>query len=184
MVTAGLFSFSVFSLSFPVSHISLPLSSAGFVVTAFSSINEIREEVVKKANNLYGEYVEEGLKQNPAFKGFGMKYIEFAKDEPELFKLLFMTDENKIFSGNFLPNYDMYSPKVLCVLENTYMMTEEAARRLYNHMSVYAFGFAALYAQGITIFSMDEISRMISEVFAAMVKNDDCIDIEYLKKLL
>ena len=140
-------------------------TSTAPIFTAFNSVEEIRDEVVRKANALYGEYIKEGLKQIPAFKGAGMKYIEFAKDEPELFKILGI---NKKFTDNFLPAYDENSPEVLNVLENKYGMSNETARKLYNHMSVYAFGFASLYAQRIYLFTMEDISRMISEVYAAM----------------
>ena len=140
-------------------------TSTAPIFTAFNSVEEIRDEVVRKANALYGEYIKEGLKQIPAFKGAGMKYIEFAKDEPELFKILGI---NKKFTDNFLHAYDDNSPEVLNVLENKYGMSNETAKKLYNHMSVYAFGFASLYAQRIYLFTMEDISRMISEVYAAM----------------
>lgn len=142
-------------------------TSTAPIFTAFNSVEEIRDEVVKKANALYGEYIKEGLKQTPAFKGVGMKYIEFAKDEPELFKILGI---NKKFKDNFLPAYDDNSPEVLNVLENKYGMSNETAKKLYNHMSVYAFGFASLYAQRIYLFTMEDISRMLSEVYTAMTE--------------
>lgn len=142
-------------------------TSTAPIFTAFNSVDEIRDEVLRKANALYGEYIKEGLKQTPAFKGVGMKYIEFAKDEPELFKILGI---NKNFTDNFLPAYDDNSPQVLNVLENKYGMSNETARKLYNHMSVYAFGFASLYARRIYLFTMEDISRMLSEVYAAMTE--------------
>ena len=142
-------------------------TSTAPIFTAFNSVDEIRDEVVKKANALYGEYIKEGLKQTPAFKGVGMKYIQFAKDEPELFKILGI---NKKFTDNLLPAYDDNSPEVLNVLENKYGMSDEAAKKLYNHMSVYAFGFASLYAQRIYLFTMEDISRMLSEVYTAMAE--------------
>ena len=142
-------------------------TSTAPIFTAFNSVEEIRDEVVKKANALYGEYIKEGLKQTPAFKGVGMKYIQFAKDEPELFKILGI---NKNFTDNFLPAYDDNSPEVLNVLDNKYGMSNETAKKLYNHMSVYAFGFASLYAQRIYLFTMEDISRMLSEVYTAMTE--------------
>ena len=140
-------------------------TSTAPIFTAFNSVEEIRDEVVKKANELYGEYIKEGLKEPLAFKGVGIKYIQFAKDEPELFKILGI---NKKFTDNFLPAYDDNSPEVLNVLENKYGMSNEAAKKLYNHMSVYAFGFASLYAQRIYLFTMEDIGRMLTEVYTAM----------------
>lgn len=153
-------------------------TSTAPIFTCFNSIEEIQEEVVKKANSLYGEYIRDGLKQTPPFKGVGMKYIEFAKNEPELFKIL---NIKKDFTTNFLPAYDDNSPKVLGVLESKYGMSLETAKKLYNHMSVYAFGFASLYAQRIYLFTMDDISQMMSEIFTAMIKNEQGGEADFFK---
>lgn len=147
-------------------------TSTAPIFTAFHSIEEIQKEVMEKARSLYSEYIQKGLKQEPAFKGVGMKYIEFAKDEPELFKVLFMSDEKENLVAHFLPSYDDNFPEVLEVLRSAYGISMEAAKKLYNHMSVYAFGFATLYAQRIYMFTMEDISRMLSEVFAAMIKKE------------
>ena len=68
-------------------------TSTGPIFTAFTSIEEIQNEVLHRAKDWYARYIQEGLKQIPAFKGAGMAYIRFAKDEPELFRLLFMAGD-------------------------------------------------------------------------------------------
>lgn len=145
-------------------------TSTAPLFTVFDSIGEIRDEVIKKAKTLYTDYLREGLGQTVPFKGAGMKYIEFAKDEPELFKLLFMSGNGSETITHFLPEFDENSPTVLEALKDSRGIDSEKARRLYNHMSVYAYGFASLFAQGINIFTMDDIARMMSEVFTAMMK--------------
>lgn len=99
-----------------------------------------------------------------------MKYIQFAKEEPELFKLLFITGDAKEHFTHFLPAYDENAPLILETIENSYDINTEKAKKLYSHMSVYAYGFAALYAQKMNIFTMDDISRMMTEMFTALMK--------------
>ena len=65
-------------------------SSARPIFTVFESMDEIKHSVILKAKELYGKYVETGLKMQPAFKGVGVAYIRFATEKPKLFKLLFM----------------------------------------------------------------------------------------------
>ena len=142
------------------------------IFTSFSSIEEIQNEVIDRAKALYGRYVQEGLQQSPAFKGVGLKYIEFAQNEPELFQILFASNAREHSMEPFLPSYDENAPLILNVLQGSYGLSSETARRLYNHMSVYAFGFASLYAQRIYMFSMEDIGRMLSEVFTALIKNE------------
>lgn len=147
-------------------------SSTGLIFASFSSIEEVQREVVGRAKKLYAEYVLEGLKEKIPFKGFGMNYIRFAKDEPELFRLLFMYGDGSDIDSHFLPYNDDNYPAVLETIMSFFGLSEGQARRLYNHMSIYAFGLASLFVQRIYMFSMEEISRMLSEVFAAIIKEE------------
>lgn len=156
-------------------------TSTAPIFTLFGSIDEIENRVLAKATECYNAYAQKGLQEDPPFKGFGMKYIEFAKEEPELFKFLFMTDARKDTVAHFLPSYDDNADAVLKVLSETYGMSLQTARKLYNHMAVYAFGFASLFAQKLNVFTMEDISRMISEVFVAMIKNEKEDEIECLQ---
>lgn len=147
-------------------------TSTGPIFTCFDTIEDVQNEVIKKAKVLYAGYIRDGLKQTPAFKGTGMKFIEFAKVEPELFQLLFMSGNGTGNITHFLPYYDENAPLVLEALKDSYGIEEEKAKNIYNHMSVYAFGFAALFAQRICMYTMEDISRMMTEMFVAMIKNE------------
>ena len=58
--------------------------------TYFDSVDELKREVYHYAKNLYQEYVKEGLTAPIPFLGVGQNYIRFAKEEPELYKYLFL----------------------------------------------------------------------------------------------
>ncbi|MDD3410013.1 MAG: TetR family transcriptional regulator, partial [Eubacteriales bacterium] len=59
----------------------------------FQSMEQIRAEVLRMAGDAYGEYMRRSAALAPTpYKGTGMAYILFAREEPELFKLLFMRD--------------------------------------------------------------------------------------------
>ena len=61
------------------------------VFTCFETMEEVRREIRIAAEKCYRAYVAEGLKEPVPFFGFGMRYIRFAKEEPELYRLLFLT---------------------------------------------------------------------------------------------
>lgn len=147
-------------------------SSTAPIFAFFDNIEELQKAVISKASLLYSDYVRDGLNQTPAFKGAGMKYIQFAKEEPELFKLLFMSGTGGDIT-HYLPQSDSNSAIILETVEKCYGIDKEKAKRLYNHMSVYAYGFAALFAQRINIFTMEDISRMMSEMFTAMINSEN-----------
>lgn len=137
--------------------------------TAFESIENIRDEVAKRARALYDTYIAEGLDEPIPFKGAGLAYIRFAKDEPELFKMLFMSPKRETPS-HFYPEGDKNAPAVTLSVEGPYGISGEQAKRLYNHLSVYVHGFAVLFAQGRNVFTDEDISGMLSETFHALLK--------------
>lgn len=61
------------------------------IFTCFGSMDEVRREVRAAAEALYDRYTAEGFRQHVPFFGFGMQYIRFAKEEPELYRLLFLS---------------------------------------------------------------------------------------------
>lgn len=66
------------------------------VFSNYPGMDELRADVDRAAYELYREYLASGAKRSdvPKYKAFGLAYIEFAKEEPELFRLLFMCDRS------------------------------------------------------------------------------------------
>lgn len=147
-------------------------TSSAPIFTAFESMEEVQEEVVKAAKALYAGYINKGLEQTPAFKGAGLQYILFAKNEPELFQLLFMSGNGTEDLPHFLPATDENAPVILSVLEKTQGLDDPTARKIYNHMAVYAFGIAVLFAKKACIFTIEEVGDMLSEVFLSLMKQN------------
>ena len=143
-------------------------TSTAPIFTAFSSIDEVMESVKEKAFALYSEYIADGLREPIPFKATGLKYIQFAKDEPELFRLLFMGTPENCPNGDFVPAGDANSPYVQSALEKAWGINSDKAKRIYNHLSIYCHGIAVLIVQQSASFSDEEIDRMLSEVFLAL----------------
>ena len=147
-------------------------TSTAPIFTAFDSIDEIQRAVVEKAKTLYRTYAEEGLSMDPPFKGAGLKYIQFAKDEPMLFRMLFMKGDTGERITHYMPSAYEQEREVRRAVSSRYPMNDETAKRIYNHLSVYAHGLAVLYAQGQCMFSDEDVSRMLSEIFMALTKGE------------
>ena len=54
-----------------------------------------------------------------------------------------------------------------------HMLSFDKAKKLYNHLSVYVHGIAVLFAQKQFVFTMDDVSDMLSEVFNALIREDE-----------
>lgn len=141
------------------------------IFTAFQSIDELLSEIAEKAKQRYGAFLEEGLKEELTFRGTGVAYVRFAKEEPKLFSLLFMGDGKDEVPSHYFPTDD-HSSAILEMVMNRYGLTEERAKRLFNHLSVYAHGLASLFARGRCVFTMEDVRNMLSEVFFALTKEE------------
>ena len=54
-------------------------------------MDTVRQEVCAAAVRVYDRYTNAGLQEKIPFFGVGMQYIRFAREEPELYRLLFLT---------------------------------------------------------------------------------------------
>lgn len=148
-------------------------SSARPIFTVFQSMEEVRQAVETAARRLYDGYVAAGLEQTgmPAFKGVGMQYIRFARSEPKLFQLLFMTEQvRKPDVTEVLPVIDENYLQILASIRNCYPLNQEDSEWLYRHLWIYTHGIAVLCATRLCAFTEEEIGRMLTEVFTALLK--------------
>ncbi len=147
-------------------------SSARPIFTVFQSMDEVQQAVIGAAKALYKEYVEKGLTWEHPFKGVGTQYILFAIREPKLFQLLFMTEQPQIpdFSG-VLPLIEESYAEILRSIQDDHGLSEQSAKRLYQHLWIYTHGIATLCATGMCRFTGEEISDMITDVCMSILKN-------------
>lgn len=147
-------------------------SSSCPIFTVFQNMEEVQESVIRAARAFYKKYVDRGLVETPAFKGVGTQYILFAVDEPNLFRLLFMTGQDSIpdFKG-ILPIIDDSYEQILASIVTGYGMERDDADRLYRHLWIYTHGIATLCVSKMCSFTGDEISGMMTEVFISLLRN-------------
>lgn len=146
-------------------------SSSCPIFTVFKDMEEVRGSVIQAAKILYKEYVNRGLSETPAFKGVGTQYILFAVNEPNLFRLLFMTEQNTVpnFDG-ILPMIDESYEQILASIVTGYGIDRAAANRLYRHLWIYTHGIAAMCVSKLCSFTPEEISGMMTDVFKSLLK--------------
>ena len=147
-------------------------SSARPIFTVFNSMDEVKELVILKSKELYGQYVEEGLNQETAFKGVGIAYIRFAIEQPKLFQLLFMmpVEGNKDISM-ILPVIDDNYDKILKSVQEPYCLEKQAAENIYQHLWTYTHGIATMIATETAQFSEDKIQQMLTDVYRGLITN-------------
>lgn len=99
-----------------------------------------------------------------------MQFVLFAKEEPQLFKLLFMRSVDKNLSFERVIDLIPFDrDDDISIIKRDYNATAEQAERLFEQMWIYTYGLCVLSAQGVCSFSEEETARLLGEVFAGTV---------------
>lgn len=146
-------------------------SSPRPIFTVFDSMDEVRRETEIAADKIFNSYIAEGLKEKLGFKGSGKGYIRFARDEPKLFRMLFMTSDDTPAKLRDIFDYiDGTMEHVVNAAKNNFAVDAKTAQKLYHHLWIYSHGIAVLQATGLCDFSDDEIDEMLAVVGRSLYK--------------
>lgn len=132
----------------------------------FHSMEEVQGEVIQSANRLYQSYVQKGMADSkyPPYKGGGIAYIQFAKEEPELFKLLFMRNR----TGERLEeNREEIRPLLNVIMKNL-GLSEDEAFQFHLETWLYAHGIATMVATSYLDWDMEFISKALTDAYEGL----------------
>lgn len=140
-------------------------SSAKPIFGLFANMEEVQQEVVKAANLRYQEYLRQDMSAGryPPYKASGMAYIRFAREQKELFKLLFMRDrthEEKV-AGDELE-------ALLGLIQKNMGLSRDDAYRFHLEMWIYVHGIATMIATAYLEWDMDFISAALTDAYQGL----------------
>ena len=141
-------------------------SSARPIFTAFRNMEELTEEVRAAAMKKYEAFVSSAVSYTPAFKRFGMQMVLFAAEEPNLFRLLFMRDNQEQANFSTVKNL-LGHTRLMCIdaIARDYGLDEQQATDFFEHMWIFTYGTAVLCATGMCKFSEEEICTVLGRQF-------------------
>jgi len=145
-------------------------SSSRPIFTVFRSMNELVHETVMAARALYNQYIARALTDEKPFKATGMAYIRFAMDEPKIFTLLFMKENQKAHDlSEVLKAIDENSNSILNEIKREYGLDDEKAHLIYQYLWIFTHGIATLSVTGVCSFEDEEIDKMLTDVFISIL---------------
>lgn len=145
-------------------------SSATPIFTVFSSMGEVQSEVKKAAMKRFESYAHKLGSEMPVFKQVGMQMILFAKEEPHLYELIFMSKHSNVKSfDDIYAHLGTVADECLESIQKNYGLTLSDAKRLFEHFWVHTYGIGTLCATGMCNLSDEEISKMLTQDFSAMM---------------
>ena len=138
------------------------------VFSNFSTMEELKLAIVDAANTLYEEYISREVAEEkyPAYKASGMAYIRFAREEKELFKLLYMRDR----AGEDSPEALELNDRMHQILLDGTGLQESKAMLFHLEMWAFVHGIAAMHATGFLELDWELISRMLTDEYQGVKK--------------
>ena len=143
--------------------------SVGPIFTWFDTMDQLRNEVSGLAKKRYREYIERGLAEPVPFLGVGQQYIRFAKEEPELYKLIFLTGPGK-GNGGATEALELSQELVRESLKRIYNMDDQTADRYFRDLWLVAFSFATLTVTNDCPYTEEQMSAILTEISLAVCK--------------
>lgn len=139
------------------------------IFTCFHTIEEAKREVRAAAERVHDSYVEDGLRMKVPFLGVGMQYIHFAKEEPQLYRLLFLTTNEE---GNSSVTEALHHSQNLVreSLQQTYHIDAQTADRYFRDMWLVVHGLATLVVTGGCSYSEQEMEQILTGVSISLCK--------------
>ena len=140
------------------------------IFTVFNSMQEVQDAVMLAAMERFEEYAHKAAHLGPVFKQIGMQMILFAKEEPKLYQLIFMSSisEAQTFDDIYA-HLGSLADECLNVLQKDYDLSKADAKTLFEHVWIHTFGIGALCATGMCDFSHGQIAQMLTQDFTAMM---------------
>ena len=99
----------------------------------------------------------------PVYKASGIAYIRFAKEETELFKLLFMRNR----SEDLIQQGAEIQELIQIIMKNT-GLSEQEAYLFHLEMWVYVHGIATMIATSYLPWDWETISRMMTDGYQGL----------------
>lgn len=132
------------------------------IFSNFETMDELREAVAESAYELYLGFIENEVKAGkyPAYKASGMAYIRFAKEEKQLFRLLFMCDRT---GRDLAPTADFESS--IEIIMKSCGLPRERAALMHLEMWACVHGIGVMLATSFLPLEWELISGMLTDVY-------------------
>ena len=139
------------------------------IFTWFDTMEQLRAAVYQQAMECYRASIERGLAGEIPFLGVWRQYLRFAKEEPELYRLLFLTRPGSV-SGGAMEALRFSQELARESVMRVYRMDTRTADRYFRDLWLAAFSFATLIVTDNCPYTEEEMLAVGAEISLAVCK--------------
>ena len=126
------------------------------IFTCFGTMEALRADVCALAQQRFDEYVAEGLRQEIPFLGYGKQYARFAREEPELYRLLMLTSGDGAALRAMRHSQELVRPSLMEI----YHITAAEADYYFRDMWLVSHSIATLIVTGNMDYTPEELEQI------------------------
>lgn len=131
------------------------------VFVAFENMDDLKNEVFKEVKNQYSNYINDGLNFTPMFKAFGLRMIEYAKEYPNLFKVLFMNStQSDTNYDDMILNFPCADICLKAIKEQT-KLSDDAVELLFKQVLITGLGICYLVSSKTCEFTDKQLDEYL-----------------------
>ena len=137
------------------------------VFSNYTAMAQLYEDVIQQAKCLYQQSIhqEMGNGRYPAYKASGMAYIRYAKEEKELFRLLFMRDR----SEETITEERQEAAEFVELLACRTGLDKETAYFFHLEMWIFVHGIATMVATSYLDWGEETVSQVLTDAYLGLV---------------
>ena len=138
------------------------------VFSNFATMEDLRLAVTKEADAVCRAYIRRETESGayPVYKASGMAYIRFAKEERELFKLLYMRDR----AAEPEEEDPSLTEQMETQVQHNTGLDSDAARLFHLEMWAFVHGIAVMFATGFLDLDWELVSKMLTDAYRGLRK--------------
>lgn len=137
------------------------------IYSYFANMDELKEALQAKSLEFYERFIYARAEKEHMLESMGRANIAFAKEEPNLFRLLFLT---KLGHKSFADIFERMGDKdAAAALAAELGVSEAKAREVYIMLIVFTHGISTMLATGGADISEAETSALLTKAFTAFV---------------
>lgn len=136
------------------------------IFSNFESMEDLEQSTIISVYKIYLNFINNEVESGkyPQYKAYGMAYIRFAKEEKELFKLLFMRDRSNE-DISISPDFE----QSVTLIMNTNNVSYETAKLIHLEMWTCVHGIGTMLATSFIPLEWEVISQITSDVYHGII---------------
>lgn len=138
------------------------------IFSNFTNMEELKKVVFTKLCEIFYETITKVEDSSiPQYKQVGINYIKFAKEEPNIFNLIFL-EKNNYHLEELFTDTNSYYLKIKDLIGDSTKLSAEGISAFHMKMWIFTHGLATLVASN-NAFSDNEINALLTSEFRALL---------------